>query len=195
MQAARPRSEPPALTTGSLRGHAACEAAPQTANPARSAYRAAVTPADLREPLRARQRRPSFHRRCLVLAQHTTAVGQSSGLTNQAMTPRTGAGSPRESSRRPRCFTLPRVVCCSAAAGAPAAPEPTRTSRNNQAWPNHSAHSKKIVGVPPNLVVERRRSVRHSPPNARARRAAAERGSGRGSLRISLFSEVPVLVG
>ena len=38
------------------------------------------------------------------------------------MTPRTGTGSPREASRCPRCFTLPRVVCCSRQPARPPAP-------------------------------------------------------------------------
>jgi hypothetical protein len=65
------------------------------------------------------------------------------------MSPRTGTGSPKEASRRPRCFTLPRVVCCSAAAGAPAAPDKPKPARPARRGPAELPTPLKCVGVPP----------------------------------------------
>ena len=102
----------------------------------------------VREPLRASQRRPSFRRRCLVLAQHTTAVKQSAPPqgANRRGTP---GGTPPRPPAAAAHFTLPRVVCCSAAPGAPAAREPgPNQTRPGAAQPRPPAPSK-LAGVPP----------------------------------------------
>ena len=126
----------------------ACRAADP--NPARSVPPRGCHAGCLREPLRASQRRPSFHRRCLVLAQHTTAVKQSA--------PPRGAsrrGTPRGTPPRPPAaaahFTLPRVVCCSAQPSRqpPREPGPNQT-RPGAALPLPPAPLK-WVGVPPRV--------------------------------------------
>jgi hypothetical protein len=90
------------------------------------------------------------------------------------MTPRTGAGSPKESSRRPRCFTRPRIVCCSAAAGAPAAPEPTRTSQASQARPSHSSRSFEVSRA--SRRVGCRGASQRAPPTAFPRTLRCRKG-------------------
>jgi hypothetical protein len=148
MQASRPRSVRPTSTARILRGHAACEAAQRTPTP--PAPPTARLSRRLLARTAARESAPPIIPPALPRARSAYNSGSAKQRrTNQAMSPRTGAGSPRESSRRPRCFTLPRIV---AVARQPARQPP----RTNQSQPGPTRRGQatppaplKCVGVPP----------------------------------------------